>query len=142
MKRFFNLQFQTMLGLVAVLLLAGCASHREPLYQQTPISYSSPLAMHQIERGIMDGCKRRDWNPTKIHDGLIEATLHVREHVAVVRIAYNQQTYTVKYARSENLNYDKRSDGTELIHPNYNRWVQNLIRYINDSLERAERAKS
>ncbi len=142
MTRFFQLRFPAVLGLLAALVLTGCASHREAIYQNPPISYSSALTMHQIEKGIMEGCKRRDWNPTKIRDGVIEATLHVRDHVAVVRITYNQESYTVKYAHSENLNYEHGSNGTETIHPNYNRWVQNLIRYINSSLERFDRSNS
>lgn len=139
MTKSLAVRFPVLLGLLAMFVLAGCASHREPIYQQPPISYSSPLTMRQIEKGIMEGCKRRDWNPTKVRDGVIDASLHVRDHLAVVRITYNQESYTVKYLRSENLNYEHSSNGTETIHPNYNRWVQNLIRYINSSLEQFSR---
>lgn len=62
-----------------------------------------------------------------IEPGIIDATLHLRTHVAVVRIDYDRDSFSVKYVRSENLNHERRPDGTEVIHPNFNSWVENLI---------------
>lgn len=133
---------QTLLGMFAILWLAGCASHREPIYQPPPMPIMSDLTVQQIEKAIMEGCLRDDWIPSKAQDGMIEATLHRREHVAVVQIYYTRESFTVKYERSDNLNYTKRYNGTEEIHEKYNQWTQKLIRYINSSISRVDRSRS
>jgi hypothetical protein len=74
----------------------------------------------------LKGCSRRGWVPTKVQDGVIDATLHLRSHVAVVRISYARDSYSVAYLRSENLNYERTPGGSEMIHANYNSWVRNL----------------
>ena len=129
----------TLPGLLALLALAGCASHREPIRELPPIPITYELSSFQVERAIMDGCKRRNWIPSKKQDGSIEASLFIRNHVAVVRITYARDSYTIRYARSENLDYVHRENGSDEIHSKYNEWVMNLVRYINSSLERADR---
>ncbi len=89
----------------------------------------------------MDGCKRRNWIPSKKQDGSIEAALFIRNHVAVVRITYARDSYTIRYARSENLDYVHRANGSDEIHSKYNEWVRNLVRYIDRSLEVANRGR-
>jgi hypothetical protein len=89
--------------------------------------------MSEVEAAIYQGCNRRKWIPTKVHDGEIEATLYLRSHVAVVDIDYDKDSFQVHYVRSENLNYRQR-DGEELIHPNYNAWVKNLTADIDAAL--------
>jgi hypothetical protein len=139
--KLFTIQFpgmRALFGMLAILFMAGC-SHLAPLYQEPPISYPPGLTMAQAEKGIIEGCTRREWFPRKVRDGEIEATLHWRGYTVVVMIHYDRDSYTVEYVRSEKLNYRRNSDGTEEIHPSYNKWVRNLIRYINSSLERYSR---
>jgi len=129
------------LGLIALLALAGCASHREPIRELPPIPITYELSSFQVEKAIMDGCKRRNWIPSKKPDGSIEAALFLRNHVAVVKITYARDSYTIRYARSENLDYVHRASGSDEIHSKYNEWVMNLVRYIDSSLERASRER-
>jgi len=129
------------LGLIALLALAGCASHREPIRELPPIPITYELSSFQVEKAIMDGCKRRNWIPDKKQDGSIEAALFLRNHVAVVKITYTRNSYTIRYARSENLDYVHRANGSDEIHFRYNEWVMNLVRYINSSLDRANRER-
>lgn len=131
----------TLPGLLALLVLAGCASHREPIRELPPFPINYELSSLQVERAIMDGCQRRNWIPSKKPDGSIEAALFIRNHVAVVRITHARDSYTIRYARSENLNYVHREGGADEIHSKYNEWVMNLVRYINSSLERASRER-
>jgi hypothetical protein len=131
----------TLLGMFALLALAGCASHRESIQKLPSIPITYELSSLQIERAIMDGCKRRNWIPSKKPDGSIEATLFIRNHVAVVRITYTRDSYTIRYDRSENLDYVHRANGSDEIHSKYNEWVLNLVRYINRSLEQANRER-
>ena len=60
-----------------------------------------------------------------VRPGVIRATLHLRTHVAVTEITYNEQVFSIIYVDSTNLDYDGTS-----IHKNYNGWIQNLERAI------------
>ena len=49
--------------------------------------------------------------------------LNARDHMAVVEIPYTENSFSIKYKDSQNLNYDA---STGSIHNNYNGWVRNL----------------
>jgi hypothetical protein len=122
-----------LLVLLSVLLaVVGCA-RRAALYQPQPVSFVR-LPVEDVEAGIYAGARRRGWVPTKLHDGLIQATLHLRSHVAVVDIAYEADSFRLRYVRSENLNYEREADGTQQIHQHFNIWQQNLIQDISEEL--------
>ena len=53
--------------------------------------------------------------------GHIIGTLNIRDHIAIVDITYNSDSYSITYKDSTNLNYN----GTN-IHRNYNNWINNL----------------
>lgn len=55
--------------------------------------------------------------------GYIVATLHLREHEAVVDIIYDTQSYSILYKSSQNLQYNETN---RTIHKNYNSWIRNL----------------
>lgn len=57
--------------------------------------------------------------------GVLEGTLNLRSHMAKIEIQYNNNSYSILYKDSSNLNYD----GTK-IHSNYNGWIQNLQKAI------------
>ena len=52
------------------------------------------------------------------------------KHTAIVEIPYSASGFSIKYRDSVNLNYRKDDNGVEMIHPNYNRWVEKLRREI------------
>ena len=114
------------------LIVVGCA-RRAALYQPPPVSFVR-LPVEDVEAGIYAGARRRGWVPTKLHDGLIQATLHLRSHVAVVDIDYEADAFRLRYVRSENLNYEQDADGTQRIHQHFNIWQQNLIQDISEEL--------
>ncbi len=60
-----------------------------------------------------------------VRPGLIEATLVLRTHSATVEIPYSPKSYSIEYKTSTNL----QADGN-VIHQNYNGWVENLDRGI------------
>lgn len=61
------------------------------------------------------------WTMQEVRLGLVRGTLNLRSHQAVVDIAYDLRRFTIAYVDSTNLN---RSG--DMIHPNYNSWVQRL----------------
>ncbi|WP_373976306.1 hypothetical protein NT239_05920 [Chitinibacter sp. SCUT-21] len=53
------------------------------------------------------------------------------KHVVTVAVEYDTKAYQIKYVDSINMNYEV-IDGVAQIHPNYNRWVFNLNKEINN----------
>lgn len=63
------------------------------------------------------------WIVQKQSDGVVQATLNIRDHQAVALINYSATDYSIQYKSSVNLNYDASE---QTIHSNYNGWIQNL----------------
>lgn len=119
------------------------------------------LSLNEVEAAILDGSVRRGWEPKKLSDGTIEDTLHIRSHIAVVHVVYTADSFRIDYADSTNLTSkqtqaDKLSPfasstsasqigrmdedkNVERIHKNYYVWTQNLVKYIQQSLESAKK---
>lgn len=96
------------------------------------------LSNDMVRKAIFDACQRRGWHAAEISPGLIEARLVVRgKHTVVVSIPYTAENYTIKYKSSNNMEHKTKSDGTQSIHPNYNKWVNILNNEISISLARA-----
>jgi hypothetical protein len=119
--------------------LGGCA-RQDPLFNPPAVTYPN-MTMEDMEAAIFEGCAKRGWSPAKVQEGVVDATLYLREHVAVVRIAFVPGRFTIKYVSSEKLNYGKDKNGGEVIHPHYNDWVQNLKNDITVELAKREREK-
>jgi hypothetical protein len=69
--------------------------------------------------------KGRGWDITNAAPGRIDATLHVREHVAVIRIDYDASQATFSYVDSSNLEY-LVENGYASVHHNYYNWINFL----------------
>ncbi len=87
------------------------------------------LSLEQIQSAIMKGSIQKGWVPSVVKPGLVEASIQVRTHQAVVSIPYTQADYDIIYKSSQNLD---ESGGK--IHRNYNRWVANLSASIQEEL--------
>lgn len=119
-------------ALVAVVALAACA-RTAPIHNVTdvPISPVANQAMTaaDVERAIKRAGAQLGWQMKTVKPGLIEATLNLRTHTAVVDIPFSPNSYSILYKDSSNL----QADGT-VIHSNYNGWVSNLDRAIRTQL--------
>jgi hypothetical protein len=72
------------------------------------------------------GCTMRPTAP-----GVVNGTLNLRTHGAVVDVEYNPKTYNMVYRSSTNLD----AQGSQ-IHKNYNGWIENLNHAIRRELLR------
>jgi len=124
---------------VLIIGLGGCA-RQDPIFNPPAVTYPN-MTMEDTEAAIFEGCAKRGWSPVKVQEGVVDATLYLREHVAVVRITFVPGRFTIKYVSSEKLNYGKDKNGVEVIHPHYNSWVQNLKNDITVELAKREREK-
>lgn len=156
MTRFLN----ALAAATLCLALAGPAAARSsvPIVNHPQVSWAQPageaLSLAQIRDRIIQACQERGWRaePGSAPDTLL-ATLVVRnKHTIRVNIAYRADAFDITYAGSDNMNYVVKEPSpwavsqepgsqpearTELIHPNYNRWVGLLIGTLRARLERS-----
>ena len=92
---------------------------------------ASPVQISQVKSAIMVAGTSLGWRMAEVNPGLIQGTLILRKHTAVVDIPYSAAKYSIVYKSSINLD---EKDGQ--IHKNYNSWVQNLSKKIGTELLR------
>ncbi len=89
------------------------------------IPSANPLKLAQVRTAILAAGISLGWTMAEVKPGLIQATLNLRKHTAVVDIPYSETKYSIIFKSSINLD---EKDGK--IHKNYNSWVQNLSKKI------------
>lgn len=117
----------------SVLMLTACRTAPVLNVHDAGIPQAKPMTMDEVTASIILAGSGLGWNMTAVKPGLIQGTLNIRAHQAVVDITYSTTEYNIDYKSSNNLKYD----GTK-IHSNYNGWVQNLNRAINNQLASAQ----
>lgn len=129
--------FSRVLVVVAA-LLAASAVHAQrapvPIVERpnVPVATGSgkPASLEALKRAIIDGgaAGARKWVIVPHGNGL-RGTYKVRSHTVVVDIVPGNNSYSLKYADSINMKYGI-DNGTPVIHPFYNRWVDELLEAI------------
>lgn len=90
----------------------------------------------RVQQAIVAAGMQRNWNVRPLGDGEMEASLLVRgKHTVVVGIRYTASQFSLVYKSSVNMNFETR-DGQPLIHPNYNKWVNDLKQGIQFELQK------
>jgi hypothetical protein len=114
----------------SLLLIVGCTGQPVVQVAEAPISANKPaVTMDDVNKAIVRAGTTLGWRLQTVSPGKIVGTLNLREHVAVVDIAYDTKTYSITYKDSRNLDYKGAT-----IHRNYNGWVQNLDKSIRAQL--------
>lgn len=116
-------------GIAFVVALGACASKPILNVNDAPISTGKKLQASQVRQAIVTAGAALGWKVVDVKPGLLEGTLRLRDHTAVVEIPYTTSKYSIIFKSGVNLN---EKDGQ--IHKNYNGWVQNLERGINAAL--------
>ena len=119
------------LGFSLALTLGACTT--KPIFNVTDsqISTGKVLQASQVRQAIVTAGATLGWKIVELKPGLLQGTLNLREHTAVVEIPYTTMTYSILFKSGINLN-----DRDGQIHKNYNGWVQNLDRGIIAELTR------
>lgn len=125
------------LNIIAVVLtlLLATACRTAPVVMDvvdSPVqSDKTGVTMDDVQGAIKRAGSSLGWVMLSEGPGMMEGTLNLRKHVAIVEISYDTSKYSVRYKESTNLNYDPEKN---TIHPNYNGWVQNLDNAIKREL--------
>lgn len=96
-----------------------------------PIVSATPVPVAKVKTAIMVAGTSLGWKMAEVSPGLVQGTLNLRKHTAIVDIPYSAAKYSIVYKSSINLD---EKDGQ--IHKNYNSWVQNLSKKIGTELLR------
>jgi hypothetical protein len=136
-----------LVGLVALFVMlfsAGQALARQVVpvvdFVDVPVVTTSghSVTAQQVRDVIIAAATGRQWSIAKSpSENLLTATLEVRgKHTVVVVMTYSEKAYSIKYQGSTNMKYAVMSEingvmrddprGMKMIHPFYNRWVQDL----------------
>lgn len=126
---------------LAVLLALGstasfAAQDANVLYNPPPIQVPEGLTTRQVAKVIQMAMAARNWyvdSQAIAEDGgpsQIQATLKVRVHSVTIRFDFDAREVRISYVDSQHMEYEVHKRKGPLIHPNYNRWVQNLEKTI------------
>lgn len=123
-------------ALLAAMLMASPAhaGRQAPLIEPARVVLYSPdgqpLTAEKVRHAILMGAQPLGWLVSKDAPGVLELSYNKQnKHYVVVRATYDAEGYLLRYVSSTNLNYELKAEGPE-IHPNYNRWIQNMISRI------------
>ena len=115
---------------------AFAASKVENLHDITVPTRSdgSKLSLDEIREAIFAGCRYKRWTPSADGANRIVAEIPVRSHWAQVVISYNENSFSIEYKNSRNLDYNPKKN---TIHRNYNKWVTLLSQAIQAEMSRS-----
>lgn len=124
---------QMLMAFSIVLFLAACGTAQKVQSFDNSSFFTKSKAKSKIEQAIQAGAANKGWRTKKIKNGLITASIIVRNrHYVAVDINYNSKGYIITYKESREMNYDPK---TQAIHKNYNKWVRLLQNKINFQLD-------
>lgn len=114
-----------------MLFIVGCRTSPVHNVINAPIVAPSEASpdMAKVRAAIIKAGVGLGWQMNPVESGHIVATLNIRSHQAVVDITYNTKDYDIEYKNSVNLKYNGST-----IHSQYNNWVKNLDRAIQQEL--------
>ena len=120
------------LAVVLVLCLAcGVAQARKAeLADPDPVAIPAGLDQEQVTKDIKRALIGRGWSISGEKPGEIDSTLFLREHVARIRVTWDEKQVRLAYVDSDNLDY-KEQKGKRYIHRNYLGWIGFLVQDIN-----------
>ena len=110
--------------------MGGCRTAPVKDIPKTPIN-ALGASMEGVEKAILSAGASLGWIMKKRSLGLIEGTLSIRRHMAMVSINYSTTSYSIRYKDSSDLRY---SATDKTIHSNYNGWIDNLNNAIRSHL--------
>lgn len=133
----------TMLKLFAVffaLLASGAANARHdpvPLVDPPSLTVPQGLSADTVRVAVFTSALRRHWQILDKTPGDVVFRYAPRDFWVTVSIHYDEHEVRIAYKDSANLEYETLPDGP-YIHPNYNRWVNNLYQDIALSLKQSQ----
>jgi len=125
-----KLAFFHVSALLCLFMAPSLALAADPIYNviDQPVSRADGklLTEDDVRRALVSAGSSRGWVMTPQAPGVLIARLNVRKHMAEARIDYSPASFSITYQNSSNLDYGTNRRGVQVIHKNYNRWINNL----------------
>jgi predicted transcriptional regulator len=64
------------------------------------------------------------------------------KHTITIHVIYDAYGFQVRYADSTNMNHEKVDEKSTAIHPNHNRWINNLTKEILAAMKEVNAARA
>ena len=111
-------------ALLCLFAFAGAVQARQAvLVDPAPVSIPAGLTQEQVVKDIKRALMGRGWEVTGEAPGHIDATIHLREHMAKIKVDYDTAKVQFAYVDSFNLDFKQKVDGPRYIHRNYLGWI-------------------
>lgn len=121
-------KFQLTIFLLLSALFTACFTTR-PLVDPMKLALNGRHSLQEIDSSLRRAASDRGWVLKAAGENAYLAKLQVRSHIAVVKITYDQNMMTVRYVKSDDLDYDG-----ENIHKKYHMWVDRLFASVKQRL--------
>ena len=123
------------LAVLSLFAFAGAVEARTAaLVDPDPVAIPAGVTAEQVTKDIKRALIGRGWEVTAEQPGAIDSTLHLRDHVARIRVTYDAQAVRVAYVDSQNLDFAEKR-GKRVIHGNYLGWIGFLINDLSANLQ-------
>lgn len=124
-------------GVLLAVVFAAPVAAKELLVDPAPIAIPAGLSDAQITQAVKSALVARTWTVMAVKPGHIDASLHLRKHVATIALDWTGgSAVKITYVSSENLDF-KEKRGKRFIHGNYLGWIQYLVDDITRNLQNA-----
>ncbi len=96
------------------------------------------ISAEQVRQAIIAGGTRKNWTFIDSGAGQLTGTLFVNnKHTVIVTVDHSPKSYSIRYKDSSNMKYEMKY-GVAVIHPFYNKWLDNLIGEVNMELAKLQ----
>lgn len=110
--------------IMGAVLLAGCSTAAPVMSVNQSVVSHKMVNSGQVQTAIYQSLQRYGWQMVSDDGSRIIARYNKQNrHVAVIRIDYSAERFSINYDSSQGLDYNASRD---TIHRNYNRWIKNL----------------
>jgi hypothetical protein len=123
-----------LIALALLVLLASAACRTMPMITPNPIP--APLGKEGNRLAILRGMTIHRWTlQEELPGAIVLRQSKADRHVAVVSVAYDEDSIDITYLGSEGLQCEPQGESCSEIHRAYNRWVVQLAEDIEYGIE-------
>jgi len=127
------MRLKVLLVAAMLLLAAGCTSRPVMNVAAEPVVVTpgKTATSDNVRDAIMRAGTGLGWTMRPAAPGVVNGTINLRGHSAVIDVEYNPKSYNIVYRSSTGLDANNGQ-----IHKNYNGWIENLNNAIRRELLR------
>jgi hypothetical protein len=129
-KRFFAVLFSALVFMpTAYAVMEPGANAIKNYRNEVILPAPSEHAEKKTRNAILESAFLRGWKIAKDTPPVLQLRLDVRnKYTVVVNVTIKGDKVDVDYVSSVNMEHKKNDYGIDSIHPNYNRWIANLLK--------------